>query len=492
MANQSFAPTRSQTAYENVMQNIQDNLSYIGAVETHVHESRAVLDRLLDSSDTRVPIDKLPPETLGHIFSIIVATSPCYITYRQRGVLLDIPQVCARWHQVATNTPSLWSHVDINLFFLPVADSLKVWLGRCRNLPIHLHFQNCCSVRPREVISDLVSLLRPHAASLGSLIISNTVAYPLIHDLYDILSSSSTSNSLKTLVLSRIYWVHGANNAVRWPINALHGLTELELYHIEDLTCFTLGETVAILSHCSALHTLRLNCVGITPSESQDFPTIFLPDLKLLEFRTVYEDEDEDGDGLPVLLSLLSPGVLELDVRLDSYHISEDEMAPSTQLFLARSNVVSLSVNPTGSGQVERYRSYFSVIPRLRALLLSGPQIGQVMAGLNGSKLQLPHLRSLCLTDTYLPHKVISTLGQVIAARRLHRLVFLSCKFPRTFVQPEEDVPFDDGEWYYCMPLGMMEWLSERVEKVVVGEKPESDQVYHGMDPLVQELIRLD
>ncbi|KAG8714076.1 hypothetical protein FRC08_012402 [Ceratobasidium sp. 394] len=283
--------------------------------------------------------------------------------------------------------------------------------------------------------------------------------------------------------MSHIYWDGNPENALRWPIDSLHGTVELDLFSLETGICPTSDEMVAILSNCPALQTLRLGDLEFIPGQPEEFPTIFLPSLKLLEIA------DVRGDGLPQLLSLISPGVLELDVRLDSLYIGNNRIASPTHLLLARSNVASLSIDACSPEQVGQYSLYLSVLPRLRTLFLGGLHAEEVMAALSDSTLQLPHLKSLCFFATVMFDGVVHSLERVIAARKLHRLVFVSCAFSRAFDRAEGNARVNHGKLCYSMPADMMEQLSEQVGKVVVHNEP-WNELYQGM--LVQELIRLD
>ncbi|KAG9074064.1 hypothetical protein FS749_014424, partial [Ceratobasidium sp. UAMH 11750] len=90
VAAQSFPSHPNQIVLENVLDDLHSQIDSIGVVEHCMHESRAVLNALLNVSTSRVPINKLPPEILGRIFSILVASSPCYPKRGQRDALLDI------------------------------------------------------------------------------------------------------------------------------------------------------------------------------------------------------------------------------------------------------------------------------------------------------------------------------------------------------------------------------------------------------------------
>ncbi|KAI0072774.1 hypothetical protein K474DRAFT_1573575, partial [Panus rudis PR-1116 ss-1] len=68
--------------------------------------------------NSKVPISRLPPELLAHIFIIYVnAWGPFY-----RWIY--ITHVCERWYSVALATPALWR------FITPCQ---PMWMERCLN-----------------------------------------------------------------------------------------------------------------------------------------------------------------------------------------------------------------------------------------------------------------------------------------------------------------------------------------------------------------------
>ncbi|KAG8769484.1 hypothetical protein FRC12_004937, partial [Ceratobasidium sp. 428] len=90
-AAQSFPSHPDHLILENMLDGVRSRISSIGVVENCMHESRAMLNALLNVSTSRVPINRLPPEILGRIFSIAVASSPCAPEHGKRDSLLDIP-----------------------------------------------------------------------------------------------------------------------------------------------------------------------------------------------------------------------------------------------------------------------------------------------------------------------------------------------------------------------------------------------------------------
>ncbi|THU82469.1 hypothetical protein K435DRAFT_691430, partial [Dendrothele bispora CBS 962.96] len=76
------------------------------------------------------PIRKLPPEVLGHIFRLVC-------TGNSVAEKIDCPagylsHVCAGWRDLARTTPSLWSHISINLYDIQYDPSqVKSMLTTC-------------------------------------------------------------------------------------------------------------------------------------------------------------------------------------------------------------------------------------------------------------------------------------------------------------------------------------------------------------------------
>ncbi|KAG8724820.1 hypothetical protein FRC09_013781, partial [Ceratobasidium sp. 395] len=92
VAAQSLPSHPNQIMLENVIHDVQSKIGSIAEVESHMYESRAALNALLNHSSLRVPINKLPTEILGRIFAIAVGDSPCPLTNRGRDNLLDVPR----------------------------------------------------------------------------------------------------------------------------------------------------------------------------------------------------------------------------------------------------------------------------------------------------------------------------------------------------------------------------------------------------------------
>ncbi|KAG8791152.1 hypothetical protein FRC12_010032 [Ceratobasidium sp. 428] len=513
----SLATVPGQLELENHVDNILSSAESVLLVESYMHESGVALKKLLNMSTRRAPVNKLPAETLGYIFSIVTAITPCDSAGTQRDNVLDIPRVCIRWNQVATNTPSLWSHVDINLSRLSVATALsraRTRLDRCHGVPIHLHLDGGVSGFGQAHVQGITAAIQSYDGLLSSLVVSRSRSNSLPHALLNLVLGCTKPSSLKTLVLYDVGIIHNQETLSPMPLNLLCGLTVLDLYEVNGPICSSLVDFVKLLSGCcSTLHTLRLRGMPSSSGSVQAHPAIPLPQLRFLQISYVY------GDEVLVLLSKLHPGVLELDVRLDAEYIADGADSPG-QLLLARSNVVSLSINEFENVEDRQPLTYLASVPRLRVIRLNSTRLAWDFAVMLAwttatypRALPVPCLQSLYLVDCRIKVWVANLVGRILRRRNLRNLAFLRCLYPSSFAPPistdqesesppendgndEDDEDDDDDDNYYDyrkeMPSGMKEWFLERVGRVVIGEPSYDDQIYHGMDPFVQRLIDLE
>ncbi|KAG8768054.1 hypothetical protein FRC12_005858 [Ceratobasidium sp. 428] len=490
----------NQIAFENVVQSVLTSVDTVGLVEFRMKESRTALNRLLNMSPSHVPINKLPPETLGRIFSFVAAVSPCCLD----GIdtLIELPLVCMKWNQIAASTRSLWTHIDISFgCFLPATTlgRAQKLLNRCRNMPVHIHLDGGRNIETVDA-PDIVATLRPRAEFLSSLHITNTQLHSLVCALLRLVSGPGAPKLLKCLSLDSIYPTEIEEGLGSWPVNVLQGLAQLELTDLGERACPSMGDIVQVLFGCPALHTLRLRGLGTPSDRSHDQTSISLPNLRFLEITNVHHH----GEAL-ALLSKITPGVLELDVRLDAdYTVGPDGSALPGQLFLARANVVSLSMNFNQTLlHDEVFESLFACVPRLRVLRLDGHHIHPEVAHALGTKttntstMPLALLQSLCLGYCRICPETADQLKQIIETRELCNLVFLACIYPPSFLLPKyrrqrkaQRSTVYSEKYSPEMPESMKEWFSEKVDTVIVDQESHNVKVYHGIDPFVRGLMK--
>ncbi|KAG8731545.1 hypothetical protein FRC10_001650, partial [Ceratobasidium sp. 414] len=202
----SPAPYPSQVTLEDTLAKLQHTIHSITLVESQMHNSRAVLNGLLNTSIARVPINTLPSEILSRIFAIAVSSTPCSLVSGHRDVLLDVPLVCARWHRVAIHTRSLWAHIDVHATpsagsSIPSFNRLRIFTDRRRGMPIHLHLDTTCNILEKNHITEFISTLQPHVASLDSLTILGGETAPWTRALFTLCSNYGAADKVKTLVI---------------------------------------------------------------------------------------------------------------------------------------------------------------------------------------------------------------------------------------------------------------------------------------------------
>ncbi|KAG8784081.1 hypothetical protein FRC12_018968 [Ceratobasidium sp. 428] len=499
----SLVSFSKQIASENVVQSVLSSVDSVRLVQDHAYVSLAALNELLNMSPSRVPINRLPPEILGHIFSFVVATSTCDHRHRE-DTFMVLSLVCTKWHQVATNTPSLWTHIDINFTcFLPATalGRARKLLDRCHNMPVHIHFDGGHEVEPADVL-DIVATLQPHVGFLSSLYITNTRLHSLICGLLGLVSGPGAANSLKRLSLYSIDMTDGRDGLRSLPVNILQGLTQLELVDLGELACPSMEDTLRVLSDCPALHTLRLINLDVQWDRLlHGQNTIPLPNLRFLEITRV------NCTKVLLFLSHIAPGALPLDVRLDAdYTVEHDESTLPGQVFLALANVVSLYMNFYHHRPAhQRFESLFTCVPSLRLLRLNvdyhlHSEVARILAAktTNASSPALPILQSLCLCSCRICPETANWLKQITEIRGLSNLVFLGCTYPSSFLRPKNhqethgNMSLIGHNYSAKMPGSMKEWFLEHVGKVVIDTKLQDAKVYRGRDAFVQGLITID
>ncbi|KAJ7773841.1 hypothetical protein B0H16DRAFT_1880367, partial [Mycena metata] len=125
----------------------------------------------------------LPTETLCDIFQLVVAAATprfrCTVTLVQTELervanapLLRLSQVSSRWHEIAMNTPTLWSNVEVNdvtgrrpVDLENIIQLLTVRLERTRDAPlsVFLRVTSACEDIPQPPHPRIFSLLAQHS-----------------------------------------------------------------------------------------------------------------------------------------------------------------------------------------------------------------------------------------------------------------------------------------------------------------------------------------
>ncbi|KAG8714856.1 hypothetical protein FRC09_017180, partial [Ceratobasidium sp. 395] len=171
---------------EDAVLGVYKQTQIIPVTKKRIGESQFVLRKIVNASATLVPINTLPLEIMSHIFLLLTSSATCVDDKRYRPAdkyyhehrfyrshpLVVIPAVCSRWRRLAINTPSLWSHVDVDRQAKgkrqgDVLPRTRLWLERARGAPISLHIGGLSETSGNG--SELLSLLEPHMSNLISL-----------------------------------------------------------------------------------------------------------------------------------------------------------------------------------------------------------------------------------------------------------------------------------------------------------------------------------
>ncbi|KAG8779451.1 hypothetical protein FRC12_024260 [Ceratobasidium sp. 428] len=514
---QALASPVNRFILDDAFSQFESQMDVIGSVENYMHRSRSTLNSLLNLSPSLVPINQLPPEILGRIFTLALSASPDCPGHpdSEPDALRSISLVCTCWHDVALKVPALWSHLEISPIYpihssntAHIFDRMRLWLNRSRGAPFHVYVTgDLRSGEADEQLAFAVQLgiiLQPYSSSLGSLTIHNSDGYHLIKHLISLYSANGIPGTLKNLSLSNIM-ANDRTGALNWPVRLLQGLAELHLESLGGLITPSSDVIAAMLSSSPALHTLRLYNLWISSDYMRNHPMIHLPCLKLLRLMGL------SGQGLPLLLSALAPGMLELDVRLDFNH----DM--NAQVILERGKVVSLTVCNSGHGRSGHIlRSYLSASPTLRALLveslpfMDSSWIFSELVSACDSGLKLPQLQSLCVTNAGIDKVYLIGLNTFTKTRGLRHLIFTSCNFLASSVEMMDAENYEDDEDdeystdstdeddrslaqnHDCgIPDSVRKWFSGWVGSVSVVDS-RLGLVYRGVDSFVQGLTKID
>ncbi|QRV93665.1 pyrolysin [Ceratobasidium sp. AG-Ba] len=501
----------NQAVLNDTIAGVKSRIQSISVVEKCMQESRAVLNALLDTSTSHIPINKLPLELLSRIFSIAVVSSSCHIQAARIDALANIPLVCSRWYQVATNNSSLWSHIDLRVHSrsLPV----KVWLNRiesrlerARGTLLHIHSEMFHRQFPRLAIPELIVTILPYISNIASLNLSpgnRNLTWALLSTYFE----SRDPSNLVRLAVSDLSVGEGGL-IIPWSARPLPKLKFLELSGDGLGTKFNFSDISTILSGSPDLDTLCLGSLRFHHTSPPDRNAIIsLPHLRILDLSQLH------GEAFDDLLAMLHTNGLDLDVRLRS--IGPD--SPELRGFLLRSHVKSLTLCLNHIDDGTSIRHLFSSVPRLRALILIQSMYKDVLPMIHGpaSGSLLPDLSFLFFSNYAISHNALAHIKQIVAERRLQYLVFSNCRFseslnqhplvepgvseghkPEVEVQPLEEGPAvdqvmednsdqddpdilfspEDPEVHHkAMPEHLMNWFSGRAQNLVVTEMSVSD-----------------
>ncbi|KAF8607908.1 hypothetical protein BDV93DRAFT_552718 [Ceratobasidium sp. AG-I] len=325
--------------FQSALTEIDKDLSSVLPLGEPLNTVHFTLAGMRNNSTKLVPISSLPPELLGHVFTLL----PCHCLHdvslpgkelqRYPDVLL---KVSTHWRRVALNTRSLWSHIDIlpcgprsTRFYSMAYDSLQ----RADGAPLHIHITHEKPTSRSQVLRmlDLISPFAPQFRSL-ELVSSQDGAWMYGAVLAGCVGSSSPG-SIKSLVLTKDSRPRVNLTRELWDTLFLHHswedldcmLQSIQTLHLEGvgldlssqaysgLTSLHFGseepttkaKIAAMLSANPALCVLEIHLLVMMPTREQIDP-IALKHLKQLSVTGVNDND------LGHVLSILAPGPEEL------------------------------------------------------------------------------------------------------------------------------------------------------------------------------------
>ncbi|KAG8795185.1 hypothetical protein FRC12_017378 [Ceratobasidium sp. 428] len=457
----SFARDRS---IEEVVIGVYNRTEPVSTAMKQLRESQVIVRRINNTSTKWMPINVLPPELMSRIFALVVSSSACtgdesYLlstSYYERSYithpLVTIPSVCTRWRQLATGTPSLWSHVDIQDQLrgkkdMNVLPRTRFWLERARDVPLSLHIGNIYQESGNG--SELLSLLKPHITNLYSLMFSGESGayfWSILH-LY---AEVCPLGSLASLSLRSVKGDGFAVGPFTWPTNALRGLTSLHIGGLPLAKCPSMDQLVNMLTNSPALHTLKLWSSRFAPlSGGRNCPEVDLPCLRRLRLDYLLDYT------LTTLLNLLMPGPLELDVGLLLGSKASSESYAAVLSFLKRTNIFCLSLRGVNT---TRLAEQLGCVPKLRMLELIY-ETGETCANLGALTVpgimtdkfdaRCPSLQLLWINGSHVDSETYIQLQRIVSCHYLNAIVFGD----RTVI-------------HNPIRKTMVEWLRERVKSV--------------------------
>ncbi|KAG8748085.1 hypothetical protein FRC12_013925 [Ceratobasidium sp. 428] len=425
---------------------MDEELARLESYPSKLRQARVEVSVARNRSPKLAPIMDLPQELLAHIFELVL-----FAEYRDRFILDEfdyaghkleplmhpniLSSVCTYWRQVATNTPSLWVHIDLSvsgehkekyyarasrfirkasnaLLFVRIhhlapsdpndVQQLTTWLA-----PIvgQIYSLNIFIGNPlfKETLGSVLQCWLEHGTP-GTVKELSFLCYGFFHDLPRWLikhTSASNPTSSQLNVSSErfeeffqpIVFLRLEGSFPPWRSQAYHGLVYLHLGtgYIEEV------ELIDLLSLSPRLRTL---CFGIPIVDTRPRNTPIIPvPLPLLEILSLTR---MNIDSVWSLLRLVAPGSGPLKLSLgNDFSNSEDSFTQieEVQAFIQRSNITTAHL----TGRMDSGDIWFpktcSDFPQLHTLTLNQYSLCNYVTDVAENLFEAicPSLRELCL-----------------------------------------------------------------------------------------------
>jgi len=259
--------------------------------------------RVRTLQNTSVPVNRLPPEILVHIFSFVQnhAGGPSFPFPKSCNKWVEVTHVCQHWRTTALSFPRLWNQIHVSS---PFNHRLAITnVSRSAQSPLDVYYTIAAPPLPDKpnilsLVAEQMHRLRelhihwkiPHETSLWDLIIPPSPALNL--EALSLIGSWDKSVSNLTLPpffqnitprLKKITFTRISS----WPHNSFSRLTHLSLFD-QKSGRVPFPEFLEILRSSPDLEELLLNSAG--PDESsvirhreRTLPLVSLPRLRKIE-----------------------------------------------------------------------------------------------------------------------------------------------------------------------------------------------------------------
>ncbi|KAG8719467.1 hypothetical protein FRC08_002782 [Ceratobasidium sp. 394] len=368
--------------------------------------------------------------------------------------------VCTRWRQIATDTPALWSHVDLvaaSRWTSRFKSRARYRIERLGDLPIELHIQDPSDPTRFELESEkvagLIEFLYPYVNRYRSLdVLFQSQKRELFNSIFQFLANRNVPSILDTLTLATqadnkqlfashhtipssdvmsnkydqllapVRWLCLQRMFIHWASAVYHDLVDLSIQHLPDSQWPTSQQLAGVFASCPKLRRVQLNYLGITGGVlNHDLPPTLLNDLEEINLRHL-------RSSCATVLSLISPGSKPF-----SASIILDGSAGEAQVvrsFFHNSNVTTLFISDIRSVQTAWVSQVLGVLPHLEQLALDTSRLA-----IDPTTLAIetwPKLHTLFMIDGYF---TASSMLLILDANNINTLSLWRCR-----VKPPQEV----------------------------------------------------
>ncbi|QRV95183.1 F-box-like protein [Ceratobasidium sp. AG-Ba] len=445
---------------EAVLLTIELELPRIEEQRQSLVKSMATLKKARNLSYTLVPANILPPSILVSVFSTVIDSQHANQTHHLPEDLirphpaLTMSCVSTGWHNLVSNSPSLWSSI-----FIHSKD-----LGRfATQMALHRAGSALLDVQislPKDVTGDWLWCLRSRWEQIRSLdlVLSNLDALREVLSIWpnDTLASSLRSLSAKIIktnypgdapppkllpeahksFLQNITSMSLYGGYFDWDSAAFRGLEHLQLVSIANRTGPTINQIAHILRSSPRLRSLCLGDMRIHSDEAQETYPVYLEYLTKLSIMSFAEAD------LCKILSIVSPGPRPLTLHTN-YELVQ---TPATEAYIElfrRSKIEAIYFHSRISRNT--VTNVFASLPHLRYIYfsrnkhlsvmlqaLSAPQITRVDDPQDITNEEPPAHDRVVIRTSILPSYDPSSPPTGTPYPLLETLYFHDCKFKMT------------------------------------------------------------